>query len=52
MERKYHGLKKTIIILAVVAVLLVAAIVYCQIRIKNVKANEEKKWQDHLTSRQ
>ena len=52
MERKYHGLKKTIIILAVVAVLLVAAIVYCQIRLKNVKANEEKKWQDHLTSRQ
>lgn len=52
MERKYHGLKKTIIILAVVAVLLVAAIVYCQIRIQNVKAGEEEYWQEHLASRQ
>ncbi len=40
MERKYKNQKKTIIVLAVACVLLLALIIYFQVRIKNVKAEE------------
>ena len=40
MERKYKNQKKTIIVLAVACVLLIALIIYFQVRIKNVKAEE------------
>lgn len=38
MERKLKGQKKTIIVLAVVCALLIAWVIFLQVRIKNVKA--------------
>jgi cell division septation protein DedD len=40
VERKYKNQKRTIVVLAVACVLLIALIIYFQVRIKNVKAQE------------
>ena len=46
MERKYRTQKKTIMILSIIAVLLIAVIVYQQVRITNVKAEQDEYWDE------
>lgn len=48
MERKYRGQKKTMLVLSIVAILLVAAIIFFQIRIGNVKAEQEEYWAEEM----
>ncbi len=40
MERKYQNQKKSIIVLCIACVLLIGLIIYFQVRIQNVKAEE------------
>lgn len=46
MERKYRNQKKTILVLSIIAVLLIAVITYQQIRITNVKAEQDEYWEE------
>ena len=44
MERKYRGQKKTIMVLCIVGILLIAIVIFCQIRLKSAKPNAEEFW--------
>lgn len=46
MERKYRTQKKTIMVLGIIAILLIAVIVYQQVRITNVKAEQDEYWEE------
>lgn len=46
MERKYKNQKKTILVLGIIAILLIAVIVYQQVRITNVKAEQDEYWEE------
>ncbi len=46
MERKYKNQKKTIMVLGIIAILLIAVIVYQQVRITNVKAEQDEYWNE------
>jgi len=48
VERKYRGQKKTMMVLSIVAILLIAVIIFFQIRIGNVKAEQEEYWADKM----
>lgn len=48
MERKYRGQKKTMLVLSIVAILLIAVIVFFQIRIGSVKAEQEEYWAEEM----
>lgn len=48
MERKYRGQKKTMLVLSIVGILLIAVIIFFQIRIGNVKAEQEEYWAEEM----
>lgn len=48
MERKYRGQKKTMLVLSIVGILLIAVIIFFQIRIGSVKAEQEEYWADEM----
>lgn len=46
MERKYRSTKKAIMVLGIIAILLIGVIVYQQIRITGVKAEQDEYWEE------
>lgn len=48
MERKYRGQKKTMLVLSIVGILLIAVIIFFQIRIGSVKAEQEEYWAEEM----
>jgi len=48
VERKYRGQKKTMLVLSIVGILLIAVIIFFQIRIGSVKAEQEEYWEKEM----